>query len=289
MIATVGLALKLALVASDAFPFNSDEAIVGLMARHILNGQWPAFFYGQAYMGSLDASLAALGFAILGEAVWVIRLLQALLYVATIMTTAALGWSIYRSAWVAWVAAALMAIPPVNVMLYTTVSLGGYGEALLIGNLLMLLALWVWRQEKGFALWGLLAGLGFWAFGLTLVFTIPTGFLVLRRLRHSKFKLVITIGAFLVGRAALDTGGSWARFRAIPNRAARRRNLRSIIRRPIVHSAALHQFAPLWANRGTWVETAMVGRTHRLTAGPRRFDFLADDGGVRSEQAQGAR
>ena len=120
----VGLALKLALVAADAFPFNSDEAIVGLMARHILNGQWPAFFYGQAYMGSLDASLAAFGFAILGEAVWVIRLLQALLYVATIITTAALGWSIYRSAWVAWVAAALLAIPTVNVMLYTTVSLG---------------------------------------------------------------------------------------------------------------------------------------------------------------------
>jgi len=199
LIAMVGLALKLALVAADAFPFNSDEAIVGLMARHILNGQWPAFFYGQAYMGSLDASLAAFGFAILGEAVWVIRLLQALLYVATIITTAALGWSIYRSAWVAWVAAALLAIPTVNVMLYTTVSLGGYGEALLIGNLLMLLALRVWRQEKGFALWGFLAGLGFWAFGLTLVFTVPTGFLVFRRLWHTKSKLVIVIGAFLVG------------------------------------------------------------------------------------------
>ncbi len=199
LIAMVGLVLKLALVAADVFPFNSDEAIVGLMARHILNGQWPAFFYGQAYMGSLDASLAAMGFAVLGEAVWVIRLLQALLYFATIMTTAALGWSIYRSAWVAWVAAALLAIPTVNVMLYTTISLGGYGEALLIGNLLMLLALWVWRQEKGFALWGLLAGLGFWAFGLTMVFSIPTGFLVLRRLWHTKSKLVITIGAFLMG------------------------------------------------------------------------------------------
>ena len=199
VIALVGLALKLALIASDAFPFNSDEAIVGLMARHILNGQWPAFFYGQAYMGSLDASLAALGFALLGEAVWVIRLLQALLYLATILTTAALGWSIYRNAWVAWVAAALLAVPSVNVMLYTTVSLGGYGEALLIGNLLMLLALRVWRQGKGFALWGFLAGIGFWAFGLTLVFTIPTGYWVLRKAWNNKSKLAIAVAAFLLG------------------------------------------------------------------------------------------
>jgi hypothetical protein len=36
-------------------PFNSDEAIVGLMARHMLQGERPLFFYGQAYLGSLDA------------------------------------------------------------------------------------------------------------------------------------------------------------------------------------------------------------------------------------------
>jgi hypothetical protein len=36
-------------------PLNSDEAVVGLMARHILDGKRPVFYYGQAYMGSLDA------------------------------------------------------------------------------------------------------------------------------------------------------------------------------------------------------------------------------------------
>ncbi|MFQ5942919.1 MAG: hypothetical protein ACE5JF_05135 [Anaerolineales bacterium] len=199
LIAIVGLALKLILLTAEVFPFNSDEAIVGLMARHILDGQWPAFFYGQSYMGSLDAILAAFGFALLGEAVWVIRLLQAILYVATILTTSAIGWSIFRSKWIAWIAAALLAIPTVNVMLYTTVSLGGYGEALVIGNLLMLLALRVWRRAEGFALWGFLAGLGFWAFGLTLVYTIPTGVMVLRQLWNAKSKLIVVIAAFTLG------------------------------------------------------------------------------------------
>ena len=199
LIALAGLAFKLVLLGMDAFPFNSDEAVVGLMARHILEGQWPAFFYGQAYMGSLDATLVAVGFAALGESVWVIRLLQAFLYIATILTTAALGWSIFSSRRIAWIAAALLTVPTVNVTLYTTVSLGGYGEALLIGNLMMLLALRVWRRQSGWAMWGFLAGLGFWGFGLTLVYTIPTGAIVLRRLWRSWARLAATIGLALIG------------------------------------------------------------------------------------------
>jgi hypothetical protein len=51
----------------NAVPFNADEAIVALMARHILQGERPIFFYGQAYMGSLDAYLVALGFLLFGQ------------------------------------------------------------------------------------------------------------------------------------------------------------------------------------------------------------------------------
>ena len=79
--ALLSVVLKGCLLAAGSFPFHSDEAIVALMARHILQGQWPAFFYGQAYMGSLDAALVALGFAAFGEHVAVIRWIQALLRV----------------------------------------------------------------------------------------------------------------------------------------------------------------------------------------------------------------
>ena len=44
----------------DITPFNADEAIVALMARHINQGNIPVFFYGQAYMGSLDAMLVSM-------------------------------------------------------------------------------------------------------------------------------------------------------------------------------------------------------------------------------------
>src|SRR5664279_1843929 len=76
---------KAILQTAAVVPFNADEAIVALMARHILGGERPVFFYGQSYMGSLDAFLVAAGFLIFGQQVWVIRLIQGLLYLATII------------------------------------------------------------------------------------------------------------------------------------------------------------------------------------------------------------
>lgn len=180
LVAAAGL--KAWLVAGGRVPFNADEAVVALMARHILQGQRPFFFYGQAYMGSLDAYLIAAGFNWFGEQVWVIRGVQVILYLGTLLTTAFVGRAALGS-WRAGVLAAwFLAIPTVNVTLYTTSSLGGYGEMLLIGNLILLVGLSIAReitrgQGKNTG-WltvslGFLVGLGLWVFGLTLVYSLP--------------------------------------------------------------------------------------------------------------------
>ncbi len=174
----VATAWKGLLLAAGSFPFNADEAVVAIMARHFLQGLWQVFFYGQAYMGSLDAALAAFGFALFGQHVWVIRAVQMLLYAGTVATTLLLTAQLTRSAWATAAAGLLMAFPTVMVTLYTTVSLGGYGEALLLGNLLVLLALATARRPDrwvGYLAWGFTAGLAFWAFGLTLVYSLPSG------------------------------------------------------------------------------------------------------------------
>ncbi|MGD2251908.1 MAG: glycosyltransferase family 39 protein [Anaerolineales bacterium] len=203
----IAAAMRLVLLLVDAFPFNADEAIVGLMGRHILQGRWSVFFYGQAYMGSLDASLVALGFGIFGEKIWVIRAIQSLLYFGTVVSTCYLGRRIFGSEKMGAMAGLLMAVPTVNVLLYTT-ALCGYGEAMLIGNLLLLLGLSVkdnpermWR----YAAWGLLAGLGFWGFGLVVVFAISASVLIFQAAfsrkgwveRLARFGTVVA--AFLVG------------------------------------------------------------------------------------------
>jgi len=173
---------KAVFIVWDVIPFNADEAIVALMARHILNGARPTFFYGQAYMGSLDAYLVAAGFWLLGEHVWVIRAVQGLLYVGTVAVIILLGRTALDSLMTGLLAALLLAFPAVNTVLYTTASLGGYGEALLIGNLILLLSFWLARfglpqKHRRLPLawvgWGLLVGVGLWANGLTLVYSAP--------------------------------------------------------------------------------------------------------------------
>lgn len=187
----LALAFKLAFLLADVFPFNSDEAVVALMARHILQGEKPIFFYGQAYMGSLDSWLVAPGFLIFGEQVWVIRAVQTGLYLGVIYTTILIGRRVFGSEKIALLAGLLLAIPTVNMTLYTTVSLGGYGEALLLGNLILLTSFALGERLKQgqftkivwhFGLWGLLAGVGLWANGLTLVYTAPAGLYLFWRL-----------------------------------------------------------------------------------------------------------
>lgn len=170
------VALKATLLAMDAVPFNADEAIVALMARHILQGERPWFFYGQAYMGSLDAYLIAGAFSLLGESVLSIRVVQIILYTGTLLTSYPVARRITSSRRVALLTVLLLAFPPVLLTLYTTVTLGGYGETLLIGNLLL-----CWGHRLGqknppqglwFA-WGLATGLGFWVMAMVMVYAFP--------------------------------------------------------------------------------------------------------------------
>jgi hypothetical protein len=140
------LAIKIGLAAGDRLPFNADEAVVALMARHILQGARPVFFYGQAYMGSLDAILVAGSFALLGQQVWAIRLVQTLLYLGVLLTSGWLGRAAFGSWKVGTLGMLLLAIPTVNVTLYTTASLGGYVEALLLGNLILLTGMRIGRS-----------------------------------------------------------------------------------------------------------------------------------------------
>src|SRR6185503_18233643 len=55
--------------------FDSDQAIVGLMAKHLAEGRaFPVFLYGQTYMLGVEAWLAAPLFAIFGASASVLKL-----------------------------------------------------------------------------------------------------------------------------------------------------------------------------------------------------------------------
>ena len=81
------IALRIFLSPIERMPFDSDEAIFLLMARHILAGERPLFFYGEAYGGSSDSYLTALFYNFFGDTITVARLVQTLEYMVGMLFT----------------------------------------------------------------------------------------------------------------------------------------------------------------------------------------------------------
>src|SRR5258708_40004032 len=52
---------------------EGDEVLTGIQAQQILHGGLPIYFYGQPYMGSLEAYLIAPILAIVGSTTWTLR------------------------------------------------------------------------------------------------------------------------------------------------------------------------------------------------------------------------
>jgi hypothetical protein len=174
----IAIIWRLIVLASGAVSFHSDEAIIGLMARHINQAKpIPTFFYGQAYMGSLDPLLVSLMFRVTGETVLGIRLVQSILFLLFVATSMMLTFRLSGQRRVAMVAGLLVALPTPVMTLYTTISLGGYGETLVIGNLLLLVGYEIGiNRSTSWKHWlalGALAGLGWWTNSLIIVYVLP--------------------------------------------------------------------------------------------------------------------
>jgi hypothetical protein len=159
---------------------DGDEALVGIQAQHILKGERPIYFYGQAYMGSLEAYLVAVLFMLAGSSVWTLRTEPILLALVIVWLTWRLAhalayrasFSPYTRTWFTWISTIFAAIVPLYDLVCEMHTLGGYIEIFLVMLLLLLSALYLvdrWQagaSNKEIALrWagiGLLIGLGFW-------------------------------------------------------------------------------------------------------------------------------
>ena len=134
VILMVSAAWKIILLALDVVPLNSDEAIVGLMARHILQGERPFFYYGQSYYGPLDAYLTSLLFAVFEPndfALRIVPLAASLLFVIVIYY---LGKALYSRQVGLW-SAAYAAIAPAFLLVRGLKGDAAYSLVLLISAL----------------------------------------------------------------------------------------------------------------------------------------------------------
>ncbi|WP_239542929.1 DUF423 domain-containing protein [Micromonospora terminaliae] len=129
LVGVAGVGYRLALLLADVPPGNSDEATMGLAALHIARGEdFPVWFYGQAYMGTLEAYLAAPLVALSGPSVLVLRLPTLALYALFL----ALSWQLTRrlggDRWYALLVVAVLALGSDRVIKNQLIAGGGYPE-----------------------------------------------------------------------------------------------------------------------------------------------------------------
>ena len=134
------VALRFVLIAQGWPATNSDEATMGLMARDIAyRGQLPIFFYGQYYMGALEAYIAAAVFRLSGSSLFSLRLGLVLLFALFLLSTYLLTSLLYSRAW-ALVVVIILGLGSSFVLTRELSAIGGYPETLLFGSLAFLLA-----------------------------------------------------------------------------------------------------------------------------------------------------
>ena len=74
-----GIALRVWTYRSAIGIPDSDEAVVGLMVRHMIHGEFTTFFWGQSYGGSQEALLTVPGFLVFGSGWLALRIVPIVL------------------------------------------------------------------------------------------------------------------------------------------------------------------------------------------------------------------
>jgi 4-amino-4-deoxy-L-arabinose transferase-like glycosyltransferase len=161
-------------------PFmDSDQAINGLMARHILGGEFPFFFYGQDYCGSIEAYLISTVFFFLGISRFTLNMaigFQSLFFLIFIYFLAR---TLFNRK-TALISALFAALSSYYLIFHSVLARSAYIEIPLIGTLVFILGLKAIQHDHSkeihFFFLGLLGGLGVWTHFL-LIYYLPPLFL----------------------------------------------------------------------------------------------------------------
>lgn len=190
-IITIATLLRVLLISQGWPEMDSDQSIMGLMAMHIANrGEHPVFFYGQHYMGSLEAFLAASLFSLFGPSSFTLRLGVIFLFILFLISMYLLTRLLY-SKQLALATLILLSLGSSVLLQRELATIGGYQETIFFGSVAFLLATWLalslshvvsrrdqrWRLVA-YAGWGLAVGLGIWSDFLILPFVLGAGLIL---------------------------------------------------------------------------------------------------------------
>lgn len=212
------LALRIILTACGSPVPNSDEGTMGLEALHIaFRGGHPVFFYGQHYMGVIEAYIGALAYRLFGFSLFSLRLSTLFLFTLFFIAIYFLAKLLY-SRKVAFVTLLLLSLASADMFIQELRAVGGAVETLLFGTTTLLFSTWLALHPKDdgklfgfnrrsvvYAALGLVMGLGVWSHTLVIPFLIAgivmLCYFCIKDMRT--FAPLILIGLFLAGVSPL--------------------------------------------------------------------------------------
>ena len=184
---------------------TSDEAIEGLMAKHILEGRaFPFYFYGISYNASCawEAYLAVVPFAIAGVCVVALKLPIVLLSLACLTLFYVMTARLYSIRVATWASLIYALWPGLAKWHYQP---RGYAFYFLFIPLLIILFLTVEKQDarrtRDFFLFALACGIALWSMELLLITIVALWILLLVRRRFSFRTFAVALGGFVIGYA----------------------------------------------------------------------------------------
>src|SRR5258707_10430591 len=132
------------LLISQGWPqTDSDESTMGLMALHIAyRGEHPVFFYGQSYMGSLEAYIAAPLFHLFGPSTFTLRLGLVFIFALFLISMYLLASLLYTKK-LALATLILLCLGSDVILKQEVYAIGGYPETLLFGTVTFLPRSWI--------------------------------------------------------------------------------------------------------------------------------------------------
>jgi dolichyl-phosphate-mannose-protein mannosyltransferase len=175
LVAAAGIAERVFVYRSALGVPDSDEAVVGLMARHVLAGQFSTFYWGSGYGGTIESVLTAPILRVFGTSWLGLRIVPILLSAVAALVVWRIGRRLYGEPGAATAGALLWVWPPFLVAHLTQQQSGFYASGLLLGAVLILLALRaVEAPTRGrVAVFGFLTGVALWDDVQLLAIVVP--------------------------------------------------------------------------------------------------------------------
>ncbi|MFD2763719.1 hypothetical protein [Micromonospora eburnea] len=163
----LGVGFRAWLTAADAPPTNSDEATFGLAALHILQGKdFPAFLYGQHYMGTLESYVAAPVIWLNGPTTSALRVGPLAFYALFLIAMYFLTRRLFSARGLALLVIGLLALGSDRVVKDRIIADGSAELAAITASLILVTSILAARRGRRrlllFGAWGFLAGLSLW-------------------------------------------------------------------------------------------------------------------------------